>query len=241
MGHYVFKLPDVGEGTAEAEIAAWHVVVGDRIDEDQPLVDVMTDKATVEITSPVSGRVISLHGAVGEKIAVGSDLVVFEVEGEGTDEAAKTPSVAAPSPAQTPRAEAKPRAVGPPMAPRSEITDEPSALRRIVEATQPAFATRTPGEKPLAAPAVRRRARRARRGAAIRPRLGTGRTHHACRSRRLPRRRRCQSRAAATVSALRQARASRSTRSSASGARSPSGCRRRSGAFRTSPTSRKWT
>ena len=159
MGRYVFKLPDVGEGTAEAEIAAWHVVAGDRIDEDQPLVDVTTDKAIVEIPAPVSGRVISLHGAVGEKIAVGSDLVVFEVEGEGTDEAAKTPSVAAPSPAQTPRAETKPKAISPPTAPRSEITDEPSALRRVVGAAQPAFATRTPGEKPVAAPAVRRRAR----------------------------------------------------------------------------------
>ena len=57
MGRYVFKLPDVGEGTAEAEIVAWYVVVGQAVDEDQPLLDVMTDKATVEMTSPVAGRV----------------------------------------------------------------------------------------------------------------------------------------------------------------------------------------
>jgi 2-oxoisovalerate dehydrogenase E2 component (dihydrolipoyl transacylase) len=78
MARYVFKLPDVGEGTAEAEISRWHVASGDRIEEDQPLVDVTTDKAIVEIPAPVSGTVISIHGAVGEKIAVGSELVVIE-------------------------------------------------------------------------------------------------------------------------------------------------------------------
>jgi 2-oxoisovalerate dehydrogenase E2 component (dihydrolipoyl transacylase) len=171
MGRYVFKLPDVGEGTAEAEIAAWHVGVGDRIEEDQPLVDVTTDKAVVEIPAPVSGRVISLHGAAGELVAVGSDLVVFDVEGEENADAAKTQPVEAPSPAQTPRdrpahgasattrSEAKPKAIGRPPEPRSDIIDEPPAVRRVAEATAPALATRTPGEKPVAAPAVRRRAR----------------------------------------------------------------------------------
>ena len=62
MGQFVFKLPDVGEGTAEAEIVAWHVRVGDVVKEDAPLVDVMTDKATVEMTSPVAGKIISLNG-----------------------------------------------------------------------------------------------------------------------------------------------------------------------------------
>jgi 2-oxoisovalerate dehydrogenase E2 component (dihydrolipoyl transacylase) len=70
VSRYVFKLPDVGEGTAEAEISKWHVGQGDRIEEDQPLVDVTTDKAIVEIPSPVSGTVVSTRGAVGEKIAV---------------------------------------------------------------------------------------------------------------------------------------------------------------------------
>ncbi|MGH6854530.1 MAG: dihydrolipoamide acetyltransferase family protein [Aestuariivirga sp.] len=81
MGRFVFKLPDVGEGTAEAEIVKWHVKPGDEIGEDQPLVDIMTDKATVEIVSPVAGRVVSRKGEEGAKAAVGSELVVFEVEG----------------------------------------------------------------------------------------------------------------------------------------------------------------
>src|ERR1700744_2638134 len=83
MGTYVFKLPDVGEGTAEAEIVAWHVKLGDTIHEDQHMVDVMTDKATVEMTSPVSGKVIALHGDLGEKAPVGAPLFELEVEGAG--------------------------------------------------------------------------------------------------------------------------------------------------------------
>ncbi len=83
MGRFVFKLPDVGEGTAEAELVAWHVAVGDRVAEDQPLADVMTDKATVELTSPVAGVVRELHGAPGDMRAVKSELVVLETEGAG--------------------------------------------------------------------------------------------------------------------------------------------------------------
>src|SRR5215468_3750913 len=89
MGRYVFKLPDVGEGTAEAEIVAWHVAVGDTIQEDQHLVDVMTDKATVEMTSPVTGKVISLHGEPGTMAAVGSPLVILDVDGAGNEVEAK--------------------------------------------------------------------------------------------------------------------------------------------------------
>lgn len=81
MGAYVFKLPDIGEGTAEAELVAWHVAVGDLVEEDQPLADVMTDKATVEITSPVTGRVIELNGEPGTMAAIGSSLVVFSTTG----------------------------------------------------------------------------------------------------------------------------------------------------------------
>ena len=91
MGKYVFKLPDVGEGTAEAEIVAWHVKVGDTIHEDQNMVDVMTDKATVEMTSPVSGKVIALHGEPGAMAAVGSALVELEVEGAGNVKAGAAP------------------------------------------------------------------------------------------------------------------------------------------------------
>src|ERR1700761_5748620 len=83
MGRFVFKLPDVGEGTAEAEIVAWHVKVGDVVAEDAPLVDVMTDKATVEMTSPVAGKVVETRGAPGDMAAVGGPIAVFEVEGAG--------------------------------------------------------------------------------------------------------------------------------------------------------------
>ncbi|MFC4311713.1 dihydrolipoamide acetyltransferase family protein [Steroidobacter flavus] len=86
MGQYSFKLPDVGEGTAEAEIGEWRVKVGDRVEEDQPLVDMMTDKATVELTSPVAGIVQSIAGKAGEKAAVGSVLVVLETAGAASDQ-----------------------------------------------------------------------------------------------------------------------------------------------------------
>jgi 2-oxoisovalerate dehydrogenase E2 component (dihydrolipoyl transacylase) len=81
---YTFKLPDVGEGTAEAEIVAWHVAIGDRVAEDQHLVDVMTDKATVEMTSPVAGTVVALKGSPGDMATVGAPLVEFETEGSET-------------------------------------------------------------------------------------------------------------------------------------------------------------
>ncbi|MFN5212102.1 biotin/lipoyl-containing protein, partial [Brevundimonas sp.] len=86
MGRFVFKLPDVGEGTAEAELAAWHVKVGDRVVEDQIVAEIMTDKATVEITAPVAGVIAELHGAPGQMLAVRSPLVEFVVEGEGNAE-----------------------------------------------------------------------------------------------------------------------------------------------------------
>ena len=82
MATYTFRLPDIGEGIAEAEIVAWHVAVGDQIEEDGRIADMMTDKATVEMESPVSGRVISVAGEVGDVVAIGSALVVIEVEGE---------------------------------------------------------------------------------------------------------------------------------------------------------------
>ena len=84
MGVYHFKLPDIGEGIAEAEIVAWHVKVGDIVDEDAPLADLMTDKATVEMTSPVAGKVVKLAGDVGEQVAIGSILAMFETESEET-------------------------------------------------------------------------------------------------------------------------------------------------------------
>jgi 2-oxoisovalerate dehydrogenase E2 component (dihydrolipoyl transacylase) len=83
MGLYLFRLPDVGEGVAEAEIGAWYVKAGDVVQEDAPLVDVLTDKASVEITSPVTGTVLAVHGETGDFAPVGSVLVELEVEGEG--------------------------------------------------------------------------------------------------------------------------------------------------------------
>jgi 2-oxoisovalerate dehydrogenase E2 component (dihydrolipoyl transacylase) len=113
MGRYVFKLPDVGEGTAEAELVAWHVKVGDVVEEDQVIADVMTDKATVELTSPVAGKVTAAHGQPGEQLAVGSPLVEFEVEGAGNAEAAAPAPVAKPADAPAPQPTPEPAAAPP--------------------------------------------------------------------------------------------------------------------------------
>ncbi len=80
MARFTFKLPDIGEGISEAEIVAWHVRVGDRIEEDQQVADMMTDKATVEMESPVSGVVVELAGEVGDQVSIGAALVVIETD-----------------------------------------------------------------------------------------------------------------------------------------------------------------
>jgi 2-oxoisovalerate dehydrogenase E2 component (dihydrolipoyl transacylase) len=146
----VFKLPDVGEGTAEAEIVAWHVKVGDTINEDQNMVDVMTDKATVEMTAPVSGKVIALHGEPGTMAAVGSALVELEVEGAGNAKAngGAAPKTAEASKPVAPKVEGKPAPV--------KVEAKPTPVAH--EAIKPAFASRAEGDKPLASPAVRQRA-----------------------------------------------------------------------------------
>ena len=82
MAEYSFKLPDLGEGTVESEIVAWRAGVGDAVEADQPLVDVMTDKATIEITAPVSGTLVSVAGEPGEVIPVGAELAVFATDGD---------------------------------------------------------------------------------------------------------------------------------------------------------------
>ena len=81
MGNFVFKLPDIGEGVVEGEVVQWHVSVGDKVAEDDPIVDVMTDKATVTIPSPVAGVVSSLSGDVGDMVAVGSTLLEIDAGG----------------------------------------------------------------------------------------------------------------------------------------------------------------
>jgi 2-oxoisovalerate dehydrogenase E2 component (dihydrolipoyl transacylase) len=101
VARYEFKLPDIGEGIAEAEIVAWHIKVGDQVTEDQQLADMMTDKATVEMESPVAGTVVALAGEVGDQIPIGSVLVVFETEaGAGASEPSAPPAGAAPSTSQ---------------------------------------------------------------------------------------------------------------------------------------------
>ena len=108
MARFEFRLPDIGEGIAEAEIVAWHVKVGDNVEEDQQLADMMTDKATVEMESPVSGTVVSLAGEVGDQIPIGSTLVVIETAGEASAEPAvpetKAEEVAEEIEAETPGA-----------------------------------------------------------------------------------------------------------------------------------------
>jgi 2-oxoisovalerate dehydrogenase E2 component (dihydrolipoyl transacylase) len=113
MGSYVFRLPDVGEGIAQAEIVAWHVEVGDTVAEDQPLVDVMTDKATVEISSPVSGRVTSRNGEAGKVAAVGEELVVIETASEAREARKAADASQVPSqPSEKARPRAEPRRDG---------------------------------------------------------------------------------------------------------------------------------
>ena len=99
MAKFVFNLPDIGEGIAEAEIVAWHVKVGDMVEEDGRLADMMTDKATVEMESPVAGRIVEVAGEEGDVIAIGSALVVIETDGDVAEEAVKTNELAAEAPA----------------------------------------------------------------------------------------------------------------------------------------------
>src|SRR5258708_4619087 len=97
MSQYVFKMPGLGEGRVDAEIVAWHTKPGDAVTEDQLIVEVMTDKAAVEVPAPVSGRVVSITGAPGDKVAVGSPLIVFDVgEGAVADGGAGQPANVAP-------------------------------------------------------------------------------------------------------------------------------------------------
>ncbi len=148
MGRYLFRLPDIGEGVAEAEIVAWHIKPGDAIKEDQSLVDVMTDKATVDMTSPVDGVVVALRGEIGAMVPVGSVLVELDVE--GADDADGDAGGAAQEPAPPAEAPARPEA-----AIRAAEASAPAPSARPL---QPAFASRPAGAPPLASPVTRRRA-----------------------------------------------------------------------------------
>jgi len=157
MARYEFKLPDIGEGIAEAEIVAWHVKVGDEIAEDQQIADVMTDKATVEMESPVAGKVIELAGEVGDQVPIGSVLAVIETEGadraaEPVDDSKEERPLADGAVEATPdQAEELPVVA-------VDETPEPSKPAPRVE---PEVAEKEPVAKAhaLASPAVRARAR----------------------------------------------------------------------------------
>jgi len=157
MGEYVFKMPDIGEGVTEAEIVSWHVKPGETVEQDAPICDAMTDKATVELTAPVSGVIKSVGCGDGEIMAIGAPLVVFEVEGDS----AQTPPKPAKKPVKT-SAPKKPQArtdQAKEPEPKPEAKPAPVATPRSAPA-QPAFApvTGRPLHKPLASPAVRKRA-----------------------------------------------------------------------------------
>ena len=101
MSTHTIKVPDVGEGIAEVELVVWHVKPGDVVAEDQSLADVMTDKASVEIPSPVAGRVQSLGGEVGQMLAVGGVLIMIETDADALSTAAAPPAAAAPAAEKT--------------------------------------------------------------------------------------------------------------------------------------------
>lgn len=145
MGTHVIKMPDIGEGIAEVELSQWHVKVGDLVVEDQVLADVMTDKAMVDIPSPVHGKVIALGGQPGEVMAVGSVLISIEVEGAGNLKESAAPAPVKEAPA-APKAEAVVESKPAPAAPR------PAAV------CQGPMVAREADERPLASPAVRKHA-----------------------------------------------------------------------------------
>ena len=158
MPKFTFNLPDIGEGIAEAEIVAWHVKVGDKISEDQPLADMMTDKATVEMESPVSGVVTKVAGEAGDVIAIGAMLVEIEIAGDGSNEApeaskpAAEPVLAAVVEDENPHAP-EPVAV-------VEVTPAPVPPAPVPPApVPPAAPAASAANKVTASPAVRQRAK----------------------------------------------------------------------------------
>jgi 2-oxoisovalerate dehydrogenase E2 component (dihydrolipoyl transacylase) len=147
MGTHVIKMPDIGEGIAEVELSVWHVKVGDMVVEDQVLADVMTDKAMVDIPSPVHGKVIALGGVPGEVMAVGSILISIEVEGAGNVKESAQPAAAAvkQAPVAAPKAE-------------TVVASKPVAAPRPAAVCEGPMVAREANERPLASPAVRKHA-----------------------------------------------------------------------------------
>lgn len=173
------RMPDVGEGVAEAELVEWHVEPGDMVHEDQIIAAVMTDKATVEIPSSATGKVIWLGGEVGDALAVGADLVRISADpnagidptGKPDAQSAAEAAAGVPSPETPDEREPQTREpAGGPNAP--EKSDPRAAPANLAEAPRPALERRSPGGKPLASPAVRRRALEA--GVGLRQVRGSG-------------------------------------------------------------------
>jgi len=165
MARFTFKLPDIGEGISEAEIVAWHVAVGDTVTEDQQIADMMTDKATVEMESPVAGTVVELAGEVGDQIAIGAMLVVIETEGDVSAEEAPALGpvdtelkVAPPSPAQEEVAEQY-GAENPGVEDAPSPPVSPAASTETAQPDAPPAPASAKGDAVLASPAVRARAR----------------------------------------------------------------------------------
>ncbi len=163
MAKYEFKLPDIGEGIAEAEIVAWHVKVGDTIAEDQQIADMMTDKATVEMESPVAGKVVQLAGEVGDQIPIGSVLAVIETEGEAHPH--EHPPHVKEAPAPVPESEAeRPLADGTAQPTEEQEEEIPVMAVEPAKAPEPRVEPEvakkeSAGAHVLASPAVRARAR----------------------------------------------------------------------------------
>jgi 2-oxoisovalerate dehydrogenase E2 component (dihydrolipoyl transacylase) len=150
MGKYEFKLPDIGEGVVEGEVVEWMVAVGDTVKEDDPILSVMTDKATVEIPAPCDGVVASIVGEAGDILPVGGVCIVFDVEGEGNASEAAEPVAE-----ETPVVEETPEPVV------EETTPEPAPAPAPAAPAAAAPVARAAGTKALASPAVRQRARAA--------------------------------------------------------------------------------
>jgi 2-oxoisovalerate dehydrogenase E2 component (dihydrolipoyl transacylase) len=175
MAERIIKLPDVGEGVAEAELVEWHVKVGDLVREDSVLAAVMTDKATVEIPAPADGTVSWLGAEVGDTVAVGSPLVKLDVGGEAREGETleATPELAQDRPqAEEPAEEGEPEPPPPAEPAPKAPAGKPEAPLPPTPSAPTAGAPRAEGEKPLASPAVRRRAREA--GVDLRQVPGTG-------------------------------------------------------------------
>ncbi len=161
MTNREFKLPDIGEGVVEGEVVSWHVAVGDSVSEDDPLLDMMTDKATVTIPSPFDGSVVALHGEVGDMVAVGSTLVEFSGDGDAPSEAAPADKAKAAEPEPEPIA-APAAAASEPAPKAAPAAAKPTPAHSAPAPTAPASSPATgAGGRALASPAVRRRAREA--------------------------------------------------------------------------------